>query len=110
MRAFRTALPGAEVVWEPQINQGLVRFTRNNDTPERDDAYTDEVIQRINATGEAFFSGTTWRGRRAMRVSATSSDSRWSLLHRSSLPSSPRRSGRARCRDGAAAWASGSIS
>jgi hypothetical protein len=27
------------------------------------------MIARINAAGEAFFSGTTWRGRRAMRVS-----------------------------------------
>jgi aromatic-L-amino-acid decarboxylase len=27
------------------------------------------MIAKINATGEAFFSGTTWRGRRAMRVS-----------------------------------------
>ena len=63
------ALDGAKILAPVTLNQGLVRFTRNNDTPERDDAYTDEVIQRINATGEAFFSGTTWRGRRAMRVS-----------------------------------------
>ena len=33
------------------------------------DAFTDETIQKINTTGEAFFSGTTWRGQRAMRVS-----------------------------------------
>jgi hypothetical protein len=26
----------------------------------------------INATGEAFFTGTTWRGRRCMRVSVSS--------------------------------------
>lgn len=39
------------------------------DTPEENDAFTDEIIDKINATGEAFFSGTTWRGRRAMRVS-----------------------------------------
>jgi hypothetical protein len=27
------------------------------------------VIAAINATGEAFFGGVTWNGRRAMRVS-----------------------------------------
>ncbi|MDT8267140.1 hypothetical protein RQ832_28105, partial [Roseomonas sp. DSM 102946] len=33
------------------------------------DRRTDTVIQGIVATGEAFFGGTTWRGRRCMRVS-----------------------------------------
>jgi glutamate/tyrosine decarboxylase-like PLP-dependent enzyme len=54
-------LSGAEVVWMPQINQGLVAFG--------DEARTDAVIAAINASGEAFFGGTTWRGRRCMRVS-----------------------------------------
>jgi len=65
------ALPGAEVVWEPQINQGLVRFL--NPAPESTEAdhdqHTDAVIEAIARTREAFFTGTTWRGRRAMRVS-----------------------------------------
>lgn len=55
------ALPGAEVLWRPLINQGLVRFG--------DDRRTDEIIAAIARTGEAFFTGTTWRGMRAMRVS-----------------------------------------
>ena len=55
------SLPGAQILWEPVINQGLVGFG--------DDRRTDEVIAAIVATGEAFFGGTTWRGRRAMRVS-----------------------------------------
>ena len=60
-------LPGAEVLWEPIINQGLVRFL---DPSEQDhDRRTDEVIAAIVASGEAFFGGTTWRGKRAMRVS-----------------------------------------
>lgn len=64
-------LPGAEVLWEPQINQGLVRFLnpKANATEEDHDAWTDTVIAAILASGEAFFTGTTWRGRRAMRVS-----------------------------------------
>jgi glutamate/tyrosine decarboxylase-like PLP-dependent enzyme len=66
-------LPGAEVLREPIINQGLVRFPRPRAgaTAEEHDAHTDAVIARINASGEAFFSGTTWQGRRAMRVSVS---------------------------------------
>lgn len=64
-------LEGAEMLWEPVINQGLVRFLdRSPNASEEDhDRKTDEVIAAILKTGEAFFQGTTWRGRRAMRVS-----------------------------------------
>lgn len=64
-------LPGAEVLWEPTINQGLVRFPdpRPAATDADHDRHTDAVIAAILKTGEAFFGGTTWRGRRAMRVS-----------------------------------------
>ena len=64
------ALPGAEIVWRPTINQGLVRFHAQRPTasPEDHDARTDEVIARINRSGEAMFGGVTWNGRRAMRV------------------------------------------
>ncbi len=75
------ALPGAEVLWEPTINQGLVRFLDPNvasvggpvpaETAAAHDRRTDEVIAAILKTGEAFFGGTTWRGRRAMRISVT---------------------------------------
>ncbi len=54
-------LDGAQVLWEPIINQGLVRFT--------DDARTERVIDRVVKGGQAFFGATTWRGVRAMRVS-----------------------------------------
>jgi glutamate/tyrosine decarboxylase-like PLP-dependent enzyme len=66
-----SSLPGAEIVWRPTINQGLVRFLarRPNAAPEDHDARTDEVIARINLGGEAMFGGVTWNGRRAMRVS-----------------------------------------
>jgi glutamate/tyrosine decarboxylase-like PLP-dependent enzyme len=65
------ALPGAEIIWEPKINQGLVRFLNPRlaatETDHKD--YTDHVIARILESGEAFFTGTTWRGKRCMRVS-----------------------------------------
>jgi glutamate/tyrosine decarboxylase-like PLP-dependent enzyme len=63
------ALPGAEVLASPSLNQGLVRFSKPDATHDENDLYTDAVIARINATGEAFFSGTNWQGRQAMRVS-----------------------------------------
>jgi glutamate/tyrosine decarboxylase-like PLP-dependent enzyme len=65
------ALPGAELVWEPRINQGLVRFlsAQPGATDEDHDRQTDAVIATILDSGEAFFSGTTWRGKRCMRIS-----------------------------------------
>ncbi|NOK19266.1 pyridoxal phosphate-dependent decarboxylase family protein [Corallococcus carmarthensis] len=64
-------LPGAQVLWPPTLNQGLIRFLdpRPGASEEDHDRWTDGVIREINETGEAFFSGTAWRGRRAMRVS-----------------------------------------
>jgi glutamate/tyrosine decarboxylase-like PLP-dependent enzyme len=65
------ALPGAELVWEPQINQGLVRFLKARpDASDADhDRRTDSVIANVLESGEAFFTGTTWQGKRCMRVS-----------------------------------------
>lgn len=64
-------LKGAEILWTPTINQGLVRFLdpQQGATPADHDRRTDEVIAKTLKTGEAFFGGTTWRGHRAMRVS-----------------------------------------
>jgi aromatic-L-amino-acid decarboxylase len=66
------ALPGAEVVATSGLNQGLVRFVSSapGATPADHDARTEQVIAAINASGEAFFGGVTFRGRRCMRVSA----------------------------------------
>jgi glutamate/tyrosine decarboxylase-like PLP-dependent enzyme len=59
-------LPGVEVLAEPIINQGLVRFL----DPQGDhDHQTDKVINRINESGEAWFGPTQWNGMRVMRIS-----------------------------------------
>ena len=64
-------LEGAEVVRRSDINQGLVRFRDPSPaaTEGDHDAFTDRVIAGIVRTGVAYFAGTTWRGRRCMRVS-----------------------------------------
>ncbi|MEC5161182.1 MULTISPECIES: pyridoxal phosphate-dependent decarboxylase family protein [unclassified Janthinobacterium] len=65
------ALAGAQVVWSSQVNQGLVRFldSRAGAGEDDHDRFTDAVVAAITDGGEAFFGGTTWRGRRCMRVS-----------------------------------------
>ena len=64
-------LPGVEVMVRPTLNQGVVRFrSLKADASDADhDRHTDEVIAAIDATGEAFFGGVTFQGRRCMRIS-----------------------------------------
>jgi glutamate/tyrosine decarboxylase-like PLP-dependent enzyme len=65
------SIPGVEIVSEPIVNQALVRFPDPSlGSGEKEHATrTDNVIAAINATGEAFFTGATWRGCRVMRIS-----------------------------------------
>ena len=63
-------LPGTEVLASPIINQGLVRFL--DPAGDDHDGFTDRVIAAIQAEGTAWFGGTDWRGRRAMRISVCS--------------------------------------
>ena len=68
------ALPGAELIWEPRLNQGLVRFRHPASDAGEDDhaAQTERVMANVLRGGEAFFGGTTWRGIRCMRISVCS--------------------------------------
>ena len=65
------ALPGVEVMVRPAFNQGVVRFTSPapGATDADHDRHTDDVIAAIDATGEAFFGGVKFNGRRCMRIS-----------------------------------------
>ncbi|MBB4935141.1 glutamate/tyrosine decarboxylase-like PLP-dependent enzyme [Lipingzhangella halophila] len=70
-RAYRLAtrigaLEGAEPLVTPQINQGLVRFLAADGNH---DARTEQVIEHVQQSGEAWFGATTWNGMRAMRIS-----------------------------------------
>ena len=56
-------LPGVELLNEVVLNQVLFRF----DSDER----TDDVLRRVQKSGEVWMSGTTWAGRKAIRVSVS---------------------------------------
>ncbi len=60
------SLPHVEIISQPTINQGLVRFL----SPQGDhDAFTDKVIEGIVTEGSAWFGGVHWHGKRVMRIS-----------------------------------------
>jgi glutamate/tyrosine decarboxylase-like PLP-dependent enzyme len=64
-------LNGAEVLWHPIINQGLVRFkAMHADAAESDhDVRTMRVTEEVARGGQTFFGPTTWRDKCAMRIS-----------------------------------------
>ena len=58
------AQEGVEVLNDVVLNQVLVRFGD-------DDAATDAVVAAVQAEGTCWMGPTTWRGRRAMRISVS---------------------------------------
>jgi glutamate/tyrosine decarboxylase-like PLP-dependent enzyme len=68
-RRFAQRLTGAaDILTEVVLNQVLVRFRAADGDHDR---HTHEVIRRIQDDGACWMSGTTWRGRAAMRISVT---------------------------------------
>ena len=65
--------PLVEVIAYPIINQGLVQFHHptNGNEEAANGQFTEQVIHAINASGEAFFQPTAFKGRRCMRVSVS---------------------------------------
>jgi glutamate/tyrosine decarboxylase-like PLP-dependent enzyme len=61
--ADRLASAGVEVVNDVVLNQVLVGFG--------DDSRTDRIIDAIQRDGTCWMGGTTWRGRRLMRISVS---------------------------------------
>jgi glutamate/tyrosine decarboxylase-like PLP-dependent enzyme len=58
------AAGGVEVLNDVVLNQVLVRF-------DGDDGRTRRVVDRVQAEGTAWLSGTVWQGRAAMRISVS---------------------------------------
>ena len=68
------ALPHAELLYPTiALNQAIVRYLDPKpDATEADhDAFTERIVAAIVASGEAYFTNTTWRGKRAMRISVS---------------------------------------
>ncbi|MDH3295697.1 MAG: pyridoxal-dependent decarboxylase [Acidimicrobiia bacterium] len=61
--ADRLAAAGVEIAAPVVLNQVLARFG--------DDTTTDAVIVATSRSGESWVGGTTWQGRRAMRISVS---------------------------------------
>jgi glutamate/tyrosine decarboxylase-like PLP-dependent enzyme len=64
-----SAADGVEILNDVVLNQVLVRFTPRNDGDP--DAFTREVMTRVQDEGEAWMGGTTWHGMGAMRISVS---------------------------------------
>ena len=59
------AIDGVDVANDVVLNQVLVRFGD-------DDTCTDAVIDAVQRSGTCWMGGTTWHGRRLMRISVSS--------------------------------------
>jgi glutamate/tyrosine decarboxylase-like PLP-dependent enzyme len=62
-------LANVDVLAKPIINQGVVSF--RDPSGAINDDWNDRVIAEIAREGTSFFSGTTFQGRRAMRISVS---------------------------------------
>lgn len=60
---------GIQIVNDVVTNQVLVRF--EDPSGADSDAHTERVIQRVQADGTCFMSGTRWHGRALMRISVS---------------------------------------
>jgi glutamate/tyrosine decarboxylase-like PLP-dependent enzyme len=70
------AVDGVEVINDVVLDQVLVRFSAGGDTGGPDgsghggeEALTQRVVDAVQGSGECWMSGTSWRGRPAMRIS-----------------------------------------
>lgn len=65
--------PGVEVLNDVVLNQVLLRFSPTDGASdvEAADAFTRDVIRRVQEEGTAWMGGTTWHGLAAMRISVS---------------------------------------
>jgi len=65
------AIPGVEVLNQPELNQFMVRFGAGT-TPEEGDRLTQLTVEQIQRDAIAYMGTALWRGRLVMRVSVCS--------------------------------------
>jgi glutamate/tyrosine decarboxylase-like PLP-dependent enzyme len=63
------AEPGVEILNDVVLNQVIVAFGGGQDTGDRADKMTADVIAAVQAGGECFVAGAQWHGRWVMRIS-----------------------------------------
>ena len=63
--------PGVRILNEIVLNQVLVRFEDRSGDPDAGDRRTERVIAAVQAGGVLWLGGTTWHGRKAMRISVS---------------------------------------
>ncbi len=73
--------PQVQILNEVVINQVLVRFVPSNGQDA--DAFTAEVMRRVQAEGTCWAGGTTWQGKHAMRISVSNWSTEESDIDRS---------------------------
>ncbi len=71
MAATLATAPRVSILNEVVLNQVLVRFEGLDGDDDAGDARTREVIEAVQRDGTCWLSGTTWRGRAAMRFSVS---------------------------------------
>lgn len=71
MAAGMAAIPGVEVLNQPELNQFIVRFGSDRGA-EEGDRLTQLTVDRIQQDAVAFMGTAQWRGRLVMRVSVCS--------------------------------------
>jgi glutamate/tyrosine decarboxylase-like PLP-dependent enzyme len=89
--------PGVEILNDVVLNQVLARFVPpGQSSHDAADAFTSDVIRRVQASGTLWLGGRTWHGKGVMRVSITSWNTTEADIDRSA-------DAILRCRDDAAA-------
>ena len=68
------AISGITVLNDVVLNQVIVRFGYDHDTPETREMRTNMVIDLLVKEGLVFVAGADWRGERVMRISVTSGE------------------------------------
>ncbi|MBK8726486.1 MAG: aspartate aminotransferase family protein [Holophagaceae bacterium] len=74
-------IPGAQILNEVVLNQALARFTPPGGGDA--DAFTRTVVERVQADGTCWLSGSTWRGQAVLRFSISGQDTTEADIDRS---------------------------
>jgi glutamate/tyrosine decarboxylase-like PLP-dependent enzyme len=62
-------IDSVEILNDVTLDQVLVRFHQGENDDAQDDALTRRVVDAVQVSGDCWMSGTTWRGKAAMRIS-----------------------------------------